>query len=150
MQALVLIFFIWHDEIMRQAISISLSRTERRVLQDWSQSCHVRLALRAGVVLLAAEDLTNDQIAARLATDVHTVARWRKRFASERLSGIEREAPRTGRRPRARQAATQKILRMTARCRKNLKPWSSRALAKVLGLNHMLVYRVWKDHGLVP
>ena len=54
---------------------------------------------RAKIVLLAAEDLPNDLIAARLDTRREVVSQWRKRFYLERLRGLE-ELPRPGR-PRA-------------------------------------------------
>ena len=55
--------------------------------------------LRAKIVLMAAEDLPNDLIAARLDTRREVVSQWRKRFYLERLRGLE-ELPRPGR-PRA-------------------------------------------------
>jgi DNA-directed RNA polymerase specialized sigma24 family protein len=54
---------------------------------------------RAKMVLLAAEGLTNEEIAARLDTRREVVCLWRKRFFSGRLAGLE-ERSRPGR-PRA-------------------------------------------------
>ena len=54
---------------------------------------------RAKIVLMAAEDLPNDLIAARLDTRREVVSQWRKRFFYERLRGLE-DLPRPGR-PRA-------------------------------------------------
>ena len=51
------------------------------------------------MVLLAAEGLTNEEIAARLDTRREVVCLWRKRFFAERLAGLE-ERSRSGR-PRA-------------------------------------------------
>ena len=55
--------------------------------------------LRSKMILLAAEDLPNDVIAARLDTRREVVSQWRKRFFHQRLRGLE-ELPRPGR-PRA-------------------------------------------------
>lgn len=52
--------------------------------------------LRAKMILLAAEGLSNDEIAHRLDTRREVVSMWRKRFFEERLEGIE-ERPRPGR-----------------------------------------------------
>ncbi len=52
--------------------------------------------LRAKMILLAAEGLGNDQIAARLNTRREVVSMWRKRFFEHRLEGLE-EMPRPGR-----------------------------------------------------
>ena len=54
---------------------------------------------RAKILLMAAEALPNDLIAARLDTRREVVSQWRKRFYHERLRGLE-ELPRPGR-PRA-------------------------------------------------
>ena len=55
--------------------------------------------LRAKMILLAAQGLPNDQIAARLDTRREVVSMWRKRFFEKRLAGLD-EQPRPGR-PRA-------------------------------------------------
>jgi hypothetical protein len=55
--------------------------------------------LRAKIVLLAAQGLSNHEIAARLDTRREIVSMWRKRFFEERLPGLD-ERPRPGR-PRA-------------------------------------------------
>jgi len=55
-----------------------------------------RDVIRAKIVLLAAQGLSNDVIAARLDTPRQIVSKWRKRFALARLQGLE-EQPRCGR-----------------------------------------------------
>ena len=55
--------------------------------------------VRAKMILMAAEGLGNDEIAARLDMGRDVVSQWRKRFFKERLAGLE-ERPRPGR-PRA-------------------------------------------------
>jgi hypothetical protein len=54
---------------------------------------------RAKMILMAAEGMNNDEIAARLDTRREVVCFWRKRFVEKRLDGLE-ERPRPGR-PRA-------------------------------------------------
>ena len=54
--------------------------------------------VRAKAVLLAAEGLRNDQIAARVSLPRQIVSKWRKRFFEERLAGLE-NLPRSGRPP---------------------------------------------------
>ena len=51
------------------------------------------------MILLAAEGLSNDEIAGRLDTRREVVSMWRKRFFEERLPGLE-DTSRPGR-PRA-------------------------------------------------
>lgn len=57
-----------------------------------------RDVVRAKIVLLAAEGLDNDEIAARLDTRREIVSKWRKRFYEQGLPGLE-ERPRGGRPP---------------------------------------------------
>jgi hypothetical protein len=52
--------------------------------------------IRAKIILLAAQGLGNDEIAARLDTRREVVSMWRKRFFEQRLEGLE-ERPRPGR-----------------------------------------------------
>jgi transposase len=56
------------------------------------------LALRCRIVLLAAKEgePSNQQIAAELGCDRHTVGQWRERFAEYGLAGLQ-DAPRSGR-----------------------------------------------------
>lgn len=55
--------------------------------------------VRAKMILMAADGMDNDEIAARLDTRREVVSQWRKRFFKERLAGLEEQA-RPGR-PRA-------------------------------------------------
>ena len=55
-----------------------------------------RDVVRAKVVLLANQGLGNDQIAARLGLPRQIASKWRRRFWSERLAGLE-DRPRGGR-----------------------------------------------------
>lgn len=52
--------------------------------------------IRAKIILLAAQGLGNDEIAAKLDTRREVVSMWRKRFFEDRLEGLE-ERPRPGR-----------------------------------------------------
>jgi transposase len=57
-----------------------------------------REVIRAKIVLLAADGLRNDEIAARLDTRREIVSKWRKRFFEQGLAGLL-ERPRAGRPP---------------------------------------------------
>ena len=57
------------------------------------------VVVRAKMILMAANGMDNDEIAARLDTRREVVSQWRKRFFKERLAGLEERA-RPGR-PRA-------------------------------------------------
>ena len=70
----------------------------------------MRLVRRAQIVLLAAEGMMNKDIAVELSTAPKTVSLWRTRFADHRLPGIEKDAPRGGRKPTARRRIAKRII----------------------------------------
>jgi hypothetical protein len=79
---------------------IELSDDERGVLESMARSYTLPYwqVVRAQMVLLAAQGLRNDQIAARCNCRREVVSQWRKRFFETRLSGLE-DLPRRGRSP---------------------------------------------------
>ena len=138
---------------MKTAPKIALTEEQRAVLTRWSRgrSTPARLVLRAKIVLLAADGKMNFVIAGELGTDRATVGRWRKRFAARGVSGIEKDAPRGGRKPAKRAGAAALIVEKTTRQRPaNATHWSTRTLAKSLGTSKDMVQRVWKANGLKP
>ena len=82
----------------RSPFGISLDAETRETLEHRSRryTLPYREVIRAQLVLLAAEGLDNDDIAARLNTRREVVSKWRKRFFEEGLAGLE-ELPRRGR-----------------------------------------------------
>ena len=73
--------------------SVEQEKLQTRARKYTSPYCEV---VRAKIVLLAAQGLDNDVIAARLDSPRQIVSKWRKRFAFERLAGLE-NLPRGGR-----------------------------------------------------
>jgi len=138
---------------VRIAVTIALNDPDREVLQRWARgrSTPARLVLRAKIVLAAAEGKDNKTIAAELGTNRLLVGQWRNRFAKGGLAGIEKDAPRGGRKPAARDAITAKIIEWTTQRKPdNATHWSVRTLAKELGTNRSMVNRVWQANGLKP
>jgi len=138
---------------MRVAPKIVLTAADRRTLQRWShgRSTPSRQVLRAKIVLAAADGKENQQIAKALGTDRMLVGKWRKRFAEKGLAGIEKDAPRGGRKPIAREAMTTKIVEWTTQKKPDhATHWSRRSLAGALGTSHSMVHRVWEANHLKP
>jgi transposase len=138
---------------MRKAIPIRLTQAERRTLTRWARSrtLPARHVTRAKLVLLAARGQTNPQIAETLGLHANTVWRWRRRFVHERLAGIEKERPGRGCRPGKRRHWARTIVRVTLDTTpKDATHWSTRSLAKHLGIDKSMVQRVWKAHNLQP
>ena len=78
--------------------AISLSNEEREELESRARkyTSPYRDVIRAKIVLLAAQGLSNDVIALRLDTPRQIVSKWRQRFYRKRLPGLD-EQPRGGR-----------------------------------------------------
>jgi hypothetical protein len=87
---------------------ISLSSAERAELERRANKYTLPYfqVQRAKMILMAADGLSNDEIAARLDTRREVVSMWRKRFFEERLAGLDERSrpgrprvfpPRTGR-----------------------------------------------------
>jgi transposase len=134
------------------AVAIELSAEERARLESWARrrSSAQALALRSRIVLLAAEGLTNTEIARRLGIDPATARKWRARFAERRLEGVLDE-PRPGR-PRTitDEQVEQVIVRTLESAPKDATHWSTRSMAREVGLTQSAVLRIWKAFGLQP
>ena len=77
---------------------LELTADQRRELEARARryTSPYRDVVRAKIVLMAAQGLDNDEIAARLDTNRVIVSKWRKRFFEQGLPGLE-ERPRGGR-----------------------------------------------------
>jgi transposase len=138
---------------MRIAPLVVVSPEDRQQLEAYARgrSTPTRLVQRAKIVLLAAEGKENREIAESLGIMRHTVGRWRSRFSQFGLSGIEKDAPRSGRLPSLPQGLVRKIVRKTTQeTPKDGTHWSTRSMAAAVGVSASTVRRVWRRHGLKP
>lgn len=121
-----------------------LKRLARRVRSSAS------VAFRAKIVLRCAELKTNTSVAQALRTSNATVGKWRERFVQRRVNGLYDEprpgAPRVIGDDRIEEVVT-RTLETTPRGRTH---WSTRSMAKHLGLSHSTVGRIWRAFGLAP
>jgi transposase len=131
---------------------ITLTEDERTKLTDWARrpKSAQRLALRAKIVLAAADGTTNAAIATDLRVTVPTVRRWRDRFSERRLEGLADEhrpgTPRTITDEQVEAAVTRTLESKPA----DATHWSTRSLARELGLSQTAVVRIWHTFGLKP
>jgi transposase len=134
------------------AVPIELTADERAQLEGWERrrSSAQALALRSRIVLAAAEGAGNTEIAARLGIAVGSVRKWRKRFAEHRLDGLTDE-PRPGRPRTITDAMVEEVIVRTLETTPtDATHWSTRSLAKELGLTQSAVLRIWQAFGLQP
>jgi transposase len=78
--------------------TLLLDSKEKRLLEAITRkyTSPYRDVMRAKVVLLAAQGLSNKEIGKRLDLPRQIVSKWRKRFFDQRLAGLQ-EQPRRGR-----------------------------------------------------
>ena len=110
-----------------------------------------RLIERSRIVLLAATGCGNKQIAAELHITPEKAARWRKRYLQLGLAGLEKDAPRPGRKPRITAKLVRELIRKTTQqTPPNATHWSTRSMAAARGISEASVRRIWHAHGLKP
>jgi transposase len=102
------------------------------------------------MVLLVADGLRTGEVADRLGVHRNTVAKWRRRFEAERVDGLVDE-PRPGQ-PRTitDQKVDEVITKTLESAPQDATHWSTRAMAKEVGLNQTAVHRIWNAFGLQP
>ena len=131
---------------------IVLTDEERDKLQQWAHrpKTSQRLALRARIVLGCADGMENRQVARQLRITDQTVCKWRERFRQARLEGLADE-PRPG---APRQITDSQVEALITRTLESAPPqgthWSTRTMAKTIGMSQSAVSRVWRAFSLQP
>ena len=130
---------------MRVAPLIELSPEESQRLKRIasSRTVRVREARRAAIVMLAAEGLSNQQIAERLGVGRVQVGRWRTRYAEGGWAAMGQDRP--------RQVDAEEIVRLSTQTKPpGATHGSTRTLAEATGVSASSIRRVWQTHGLKP
>jgi transposase len=133
-------------------MALTLTADERTELERRVRSRKIRAehARRARVILMLANGDSFTTITAAVGCYPDYVSRWKQRFEAERLRGLR--AKYRGQPPTVRTPAME--ARILAKTRQpppdGSTHWSTRKLAKVLGISHVLVARVWRRAGLQP
>ena len=136
----------------RAAAVVELSEAEERALRALLRrpSVSQQQAVRARIVLRAAEGATNTQIAAEAGVSLPTVGLWRRSFCERRLEGLL-DAPRSGRPRVIADDEVQRVLAMTLETPPDgSTQWSVRRLAAATGISPTTVHRIWREHKLKP
>src|SRR5216683_1968645 len=135
------------------ASGLGLSVEERSELKAMARSRRLPAApvKRARMLLLLDDGLSWNAVSAQTPCSQDFIARWKRRFEQSRLAGLY--ARHRGKRPAPGAAKLQ--ARILAFTQQRLPAdgsthWSTRKLSKELGVSHMMVARVWAEHGLQP
>jgi transposase len=107
--------------------------------------------IRARIVTMAADGMDSQDIAKAVGVSRPTVQLWRQRFLSLRVEGLEKDAPRPGRKARISPEKIRQVVEATLHSRpSNATHWSTRSMAGAQGLSEASVRRIWKQHNLKP
>jgi transposase len=136
----------------RRLVPLELTQAERDTLERFvrRRKTAQQLALRSRMVLRSAEGLSNRQVARQLGVNEVTVCKWRKRFVEKRLDGLLDE-PRPGAPRKISDETVERIVTTTLESTpRDATHWSTRDLAKRLGVSQSTVSRVWRAFNLQP
>jgi len=137
---------------MAPAPALAVTNAERRELAALSaRSAPQGVALRARIVLGAADGVANNVLARQLSTSLPTVLLWRRRFQERGLIGILEDRPRSGRPKEVTPEQEGVLIDQTLHSRpSNATHWSVRSMAREQGLSPATVQRIWSKHHLQP
>jgi transposase len=129
-----------------------LSPGERETLKSYTRrrSTSQAIALRARIVLMCADGVSNETVADALSVNRVTVGKWRARFVRDRLAGLLDE-PRVGGPRKFTDREVERLVTKTLEERpKAATHWSVRSMAKASGIHRSTVSRIWRAFGLQP
>jgi len=110
-----------------------------------------RLVLRARVLPLAAEGVSNSEIARAVEVSRPTVLAWRDQFESDGLKDFGKVAKGRGRKPSIPDAKVAEIVDLTQHSKpKDATHWSCRSMADEAGVSSATVQRIWSARGIKP
>jgi transposase len=137
----------------KSAKSLRVPPHDRELLASLVQSGRTpqRVALRARIVLGAAEGRSNNGLAQELGITRPTILLWRNRYKQAGIPGLLKDAPRPGRRKKIPVKKVEAILADTLHTTpRDATHWSTRTMARVHGVSSATVQRLWHSHGLQP
>lgn len=136
----------------RRAQPVILSKEEEQQLKAIaaSRSLPHGLVTRARIIVMAAEGITNKDIAQKVDYSPQSVCMWRRRFLEKGLSGLHDEL-RPGRPRSISDEQIAELIRKTLQTRPPGRThWSTRSMADAVHISRPTINRVWNAFGLQP
>ena len=136
----------------RPTVEVVPTDDERQTLERWARrpKSAQALALRCRIVLLSAEGASVTEVAGRLGVSRTTAAKWRHRFAEQRLDGLFDE-PRPGVTRSITDAQVEAVIVKTLEeTPSDATHWSTRSMAASQGMSQSAISRIWRAFGLKP
>jgi winged helix-turn helix protein len=109
-----------------------------------------RIAMRACIVLGAADGRSNSALAAELNTSRPTIIDWRRRFSEGGIESLYEDRPRGRSFKPLTPAKEAEIVTRAQSAPPDATQWSCRSAAKLSGISKASVQRVWHAKGLKP
>jgi transposase len=139
-------------QMSRPAPKIRLSLKEREILLRWMRGSKTeqRMVERARVILLASNGLSGKEIALKMQTREARVSKWLRRFAQDRIGGLNDSARSAEKRRKYTALSEERILKaLDEPAPPGYSRWNGRLLAEHLGnVSKDQVWRVMRKHNL--
>jgi transposase len=136
----------------RPKVALIVTTDERHRLDSLAHRSRSapHLARRARIIWACAEGTDSNVVARRLHVTLATDCKWRGRFVRQRLDGLY-DHPRPGA-PRTitDEQVEQVILRTLETTPRGATHWSTRDMARAVGLSRMAINRIWHTFGVQP
>jgi transposase len=135
-----------------QKHELKISEPQVQELQDIVKSRkHRALVFRARIILKCASGLSNSAVAAAVRTTPFTVGFWRNRFIQEGGVPSLWDEARPGAPRKIGDDRVEAVIQATLETKpKAATHWSTRSMAKKLGLSQSAISRIWRAFGLKP
>jgi transposase len=137
---------------MKNKTLVTLSAEQSSQLVEWTRrhKTSQALAMRARIILACAQEGRKTAVARGCGVYRNTVTKWQERFLQRGLDGLLDE-PRPGAPRKHGDAKIEQLIATTLNARPSeATHWSTRLLAKKLGVSQSTVSRVWRAFGLQP
>lgn len=134
----------------RKTINVNKEELSKLKLIASRPKSSQREALRARIILSNLEGRTQKETAIKLGVNKDTVGKWTKRFMESGFEGLV-DSPRTG---APRSIDDDKIEEVITRTLESIPEdathWSTRSLAREVGISPKSVQRIWSAHSIQP
>lgn len=129
-----------------------ISPEERKELERLvaRRTTNQALALRARIILRLSDGATDRIVSKGEGICLATVQKWRLRFSQRRLDGLNDEPKPGAPRKISDEDVERVIVRTLESTPRGATHWSTRSLAKEIGLSREAIGRIWRAFGLQP
>jgi transposase len=132
---------------------LTITVDQRQTLETWIRAHNTpqSIVLRARIILLAVDGLSNVKIAQEAHVTRVTVILWRKRFMAGGPEALTMISPGRGHPVTYTAEKVRSIVEATTQTKPLAAThWSTRSMAKAQGISKATVQRIWSAHGLQP